>query len=150
MDTLVLERETQTQYAKKAWASSDVLVIVLLNKNFNFGATRTPYELNICGKKMWEWTSLCVGDCEVKTTVCTEESDILTLIKPYLGSKKYTFVLYSDTPLFSAKTFDEALTYFALRQANVLKLKRGYVFDTEYIKNTDSKIIAGSKYNHAL
>ena len=139
MDTLVLERETQTQYAKKVWTSNDVLVIILLNKNFNFGATRTPYDLTICGKKMWEWTSLAVGNCEVRTTVCTEESDILTLIKPYLNNdKKYTVVLYSDTPLFSAKAFDDALSYFALRQANVLKLKRGYVFDTEYIKNAES------------
>ncbi len=138
METMILERETQTQYEKKADSANDVLVIVLLNKNFNFGATRTPYDLLICGKKMWEWTSLCAGEYEIKTTVCTEESDILTLIKPYLNNKKYTFVLYSDTPLFSIKTFNEALAYMRSRQANVLKLKRGYVFDTEYIKSADS------------
>lgn len=144
METLTLEKETilntntLTQIDNKSWIEQDVLVIILLNKNFDFKASRTPYDLNICGKKMWEWTALAVGDCEVKTTVCTEESNILTLIKPYLNNKKWTAVLYSDTPLLSGKTFVEIMEYVRAKQVNVLNLDRGYVFSTEYIKGVDS------------
>lgn len=144
METMILEKQKEFNFMpaseekKMLFTNDDVLVIILLNKNFNFGATRTPYDLNICGKKMWEWVALCAGDCEIKTTVCTEESDVLTLIKPYLNDKKYTFVLYSDTPLFSSSTFNDVLTYVRAKQANVIKLKRGYVFNTEYIKSASS------------
>ena len=136
----ITQEEQGLEYMTKSWLSQDVLVIILQCKNFDFGATRAPYDINICGKKMWEWVSLCAGDALVKSVVCTPESDILSVIKPHLGNQKYTVVLYSDTPLFSAKTFKEVLTYFRGRGANVLKLKRGYVFDTEYIKSAESLI----------
>ena len=144
METLILEKESeisavaQVEKVSKHWTEDDVLVIILLNKNFDFQGTRTPYDLNICGKKMWEWVVLGVGDCEVKTTVCTEESNILTLIKPYLNNKKWTAVLYSDTPLFSGATFLEIMEYVRAKGCNVLNLERGYVFSTEYIKSAES------------
>ncbi len=145
METMILEKENEIGTLPKnqeedSWIKNDVLVIILLNKNFDFVATRTPYDIDICGKKMWEWVALSCLDCEIKTTVCTEESDILTLIKPYLNNKKWTFVLYSDTPLFSTSTFISALEYVRAKQVNVLKLQRGYVFNTEYIKNAESLI----------
>ena len=142
METLVLEKETQTvsmpQSDMHSWLKEDVLVIILLNKNFDFATSRTPYDLDMCGKKMWEWVALSVGDCEIKTTVCTEESDILTLIKPYLNYKKWTAVLYSDTPLFSGTTFLEVMQYVRAKQVNVLNLEKGYVFNTDYIRQAES------------
>ena len=144
METLVLEKQIdigelpKNQNETISNNQQDVLVIILLNKNFNFGASRTPYDLDICGKKMWEWVALGCGDVTIKTTVCTEESDILTLIKPYLGNQKYTFVLYSDTPLFSRACFDEIFHYVQAKQVNAIKLKRGYVFNTEYIKSAQN------------
>ena len=144
METLTLEKETiintniLTQNQNKSWIEQDVLVIILLNKNFDFKTSRTPYDLDMCGKKMWEWTALSVGDCEIKTTVCTEESNILTLVKPYLNNKKWTAVLYSDTPLMSGKTFMEIMDYVRAKQVNVLNLDRGYVFNTEYIKSVEN------------
>ncbi len=141
METLTIEKEILEKPEMEkisTWVNDDVLVIILLNKNFNFSATRTPYDIEMCGKKMWEWVALACGDCEIKTTVCTEESDILTLIKPYLNNKKWTFVLYSDTPLFSSSTFMDIMNYVRAKQINVMKLERGYVFDTNYIKNAES------------
>lgn len=135
METMTLnEKEIET--AK----NDDVLVIILLNKNFNFDGNYTPYDIEMCGKKMWEWVSLVASDYKVKTTVCTEESNILSLIKPYLENQKYTAVLYSDTPLLSGATFNDIITYAKSKETNVLTLSRGYVFNTEYIKNVDSLI----------
>ncbi|MBQ3494420.1 MAG: hypothetical protein IJA69_03300 [Clostridia bacterium] len=141
-----METLTRTEFdykteklAEENTQGKDVLVIVLLVKNFDFAATRTPYDIDICGKKMWEWVALAGDGYRVRTTVCTEESNILTLIKPYLDdSCAYTAVLYSDTPLFEKNTFNKIMQFVRAKQVNVLNLKRGYVFNTEYIKNADN------------
>ena len=144
METLFLEKETnfdlfKQQELEEKTKSSDVLLIVLLAKNFDFAGTRTPYDIDICGKKMWEWVAMVGDDCELRTTVCTEESNILTLIKPYLDDRyKYTAVLYSDTPLLEKSTFVKIMQFVRAKQTNVLNLKRGFVFDTQYIKNAES------------
>lgn len=116
----------------------DVLVVILLEKNLNFKNFLKPYEINICGRKMWEWVRLATSPCKQKTTTCTSESDILSLIKPLLEDHKYTAVFYSDTPLLKKATFDEIMYYVTSRDLNVLKLTRGFVFNTEYIKNASS------------
>ena len=133
-----LTPENQVKPLNQNVANDDVAVIILLNKNLNIMASRTPYDLDMNGKKMWEWVALSCNECEIKTTACTPESDILTLIKPYLTNKKWTFVLFSDTPLFSKNAFNTIMEYARAKQVNVLTLKRGYVFDTEYIKNAQS------------
>ena len=46
---------------------SDVLFIVLLYKNDNFGI-RAPYDIEILGKKMWEWVALAGSGAKIKTT----------------------------------------------------------------------------------
>lgn len=131
---------------------SDVLAIILLNKNFDFEVSATPYNIEIYGKKMWEWVALCCPNCKIKTIVCTNESDILPLIKPYLGTEKFTAVLYSNTPLLSGATFNDIISYARAKDINVLNLKKGYVFNTEYIKNATSVLGSnvvdfGTKYD---
>ncbi len=116
---------------------NDVLFIVLLYKNDNFGV-RAPYDIEILGKKMWEWVALAGSGATIKTTPCTEESDIISLIKPFVGSEKYTMVFYSDTPLISKHNVIEIFDYFKSRNLNALKLKRGYMFDSEFLLNAES------------
>lgn len=115
----------------------DVLFIVLLNKCEDFGV-RAPYDIEILGKKMWEWVALSGSGAKIKTTPCTDESDIINLIKPFVGSEKYTMVFYSDTPLISRESVIEILEYFIGKDQNVLKLKRGYVFNSQYLLNCES------------
>lgn len=85
---------------------SDVQAIILLYKNPNFTGILKPYELQICGKKMWEWVELACSGYSIKTVACTPETDVLSLIKPLLTNKKYTLVLYSDTPLLTNSTIE--------------------------------------------
>jgi bifunctional N-acetylglucosamine-1-phosphate-uridyltransferase/glucosamine-1-phosphate-acetyltransferase GlmU-like protein len=124
----------------------DVLVIILLEKNLNFKNFLKPYELNICGKKMWEWVKMATLPYKHKTTTCTNESDILSLIKPLLEEQKYTAVFYSDTPLLKKSTFDEIMSFASSRDMNVLKLTRGFVFNTEYIKKASSLQATHTEY----
>lgn len=114
----------------------DVLFIVLLVKNDEFGI-RAPYDEEILGKKMWEWVALSGSGAKIKTTPCTENSDVISLIKPFVGNEKYTMVFYSDTPLLSRESVIEILQHFKLSDQNVLKLKRGFVFNSEYLLNCE-------------
>ena len=115
----------------------DVLFVVLLYKNDNFNV-RAPYDIEIMGKKMWEWVALSGAGAKIKTTPCTAESDIIGLVKPFVKDEKYTIVLYSDNPLITKANVLEILEYFKNKGLNVLKLKRGFVFDSQHLKNCDS------------
>ena len=133
MENLNLENELLNE----ANPLKDVLFIVLLNREENFGV-RAPYDLEILGKKMWEWVALCGSGAKIKTTPCTNESNVINLIKPFVGTEKVTMVFYSDTPLLSRESVIEILEHFASKGQNVLKLKRGFVFDSEYLKNCEN------------
>lgn len=132
------EPSTLIKKEKIKFGNHDVMVIILLEKNLNFKNFLKPYEISICGKKMWEWVRLAASGYKTKTTTCTNETDVLALIKPLLEDQKYTAVLYSDTPLLKKSTFDEIMTFAESRDVNVLCLTRGYVFNTEYIKKATS------------
>jgi len=118
----------------------DVLFIILLNKNEEM-LVKAPYDIEILGKKMWQWVALAGDGAKIKTTPCTKDSDVINLIKPFVGDEKYTMVFYSDTPLLSRQSVIEILEYFISKNQNVLKLKRGYVFNSEYLLNCE-KILA--------
>ncbi|MDD4816135.1 MAG: hypothetical protein PHQ62_03265 [Clostridia bacterium] len=133
MEILEVSKELQTKKDEQ----NDVAVIILLYKTPNFVGFFKPFDLELCGKKLWKWVELACNEYSIKTTFCTPESDVLTLIKPMLTNKKYTLVLYSDTPLIQKNTIEEILTYARAKTANVVNLTRGFVFDTEYIKTVD-------------
>lgn len=144
-----MEEETGTLPLKQKLQdkSNNVLVIILLEKNVNFKNFIKPYELPICGKKMWEWVALAASGYRIKTTTCTNESDILSLIKPLLEDNyEYTAVLYSDTPLIKKSTLEEILDYATSRQMNALKLTRGFVFNTQYAKQATSIAVGQTEY----
>lgn len=135
MEILEVSREIEIELKKSN--EGDVAVIILLYKNPNFKGFLKPFDLELYGKKLWKWVELACNNYPIKTTICTPESDVLSLIKPMLTNKKYTLVLFSDTPLIQKNTIEEVLTFARARTANVVNLTRGFVFNTEYIKTID-------------
>ncbi|MDD2227037.1 MAG: hypothetical protein PHH71_00430 [Clostridia bacterium] len=111
---------------------------MFLFKNPNFAGIFKSYDIDLCGKKTWEWVKLACSGYETKIAHCTPDSDILALVKSLLTNKKYTLVLFSDTPLLTKSTIDEILSFVRMRDINVLNLIRGYVFNTEYIKTAEN------------
>lgn len=114
----------------------NVLFVVLLYKNEKFNV-RAPYDIEIMGKKMWEWVALAGNGANIKTIPCTKDSDVVSLIKQFVKNEKYAVALYSDTPLVTKSTILEILEYFKQKDLSVLKFKRGFVFDCEYLLNCD-------------
>jgi|GEM_PF-1279605 bifunctional N-acetylglucosamine-1-phosphate-uridyltransferase/glucosamine-1-phosphate-acetyltransferase GlmU-like protein len=117
--------------------ASDVSVILLLVNNPSFKTSEKTYNLKLFGKSMKEWVALAVKEAEIKEVETKNSQDIISTITPHLTDKKYTIVLYSDTPLLTAKTFSEIIEYIKVKKLSALQLKRGYAFETQHIKNIE-------------
>ena len=127
--------ETLWQRVVKQPVDDDVDVILLRVHHPECCFNKNSFDIKILGKTIKEWVMLAFDKCKVLELNYTEGQDILNFVKPYVGHKKYTAVFYADTPLFSRKTFLSIIDYIKTKGQNVLKLPRGYVFDTEYIIN---------------
>lgn len=128
--------------------SDNVMVFLLLPQR---GEERF-YEKEIYGKKIAEWVKLAVSDYPVQELEINEENNPIEFILPYLTEHEITVVMYGDTPLLSKRVLDEMLAYFSARRMNVLKAKRGYVFDTRFLKENgriesgDNKLFCGDEF----
>ena len=140
----MLLTETLPQTIKNINTESEVSVIILLYKNAGFGGLK-PFDIEIYGKKMWKYIEMACGDLPVKTTTCTAETNVFELIRPMLTNSKYTLVLYSDTPLVQSSTIRQVIDYAKMRDVNVMTLKRGYLFNTNYLRHAES-IQGGLEY----
>ncbi len=111
----------------------DVHVIILNIDNDSLVTTVPSYERNILGKPMNKWVADAVSKYHTTMVECNKENDIISTIIPHLINSKYTAVLYCDTPLLTAHSFEEVLEYVLIKDIQVCKLERGYVFYTDYL-----------------
>lgn len=108
--------------------------IVLKTSYDNVGETA---DVEIFGKTMLQWVSLAIKGT-VATVSYNENVPLPLNIRPYLDSESdYTVVLYSDTPLITAKTVSQALKDAVEKGANVIKMTRGFIFKTEFIQRVE-------------
>ncbi len=116
---------------------SDVAVIILKIHEAAFGSDKRSFDYRICGKTLTEWVSLACADCPILEIETSEERDLLSIIRPHLSDKKYTAVLYADTPLLERQTFLGIIDYAKQKRMNVCKLDRGYIFVTDYLRTAE-------------
>ena len=103
-------------------------------------------KVELFSKTCLEWVSLAI-----KTPVSYVQNDesvsVPNLIRPYLDTQSdYTVVLYSDTPLITAKTVCSALKEAENTGANVIKMTRGFIFKTSFISAVDNIYSVETKY----
>ncbi len=103
-------------------------------------------DVELLGKTMLEWVSLSLHGFPVVSIDDNAEVPVPLLIRDCLDlSAEYTVVLYSDTPLITRKTVNDALETAKVGNLNVVKMTRGYVFKTDYIAGVD-KIYSDNTY----
>ena len=129
--------ETLIQKISLEPVDSDTSVIILKIHNPAFQTDEKSYNLKLLGKTMVEWLKQIFGSCPIKEIETDQKADILSTIKPHLTNKKWTAVFYADTPLLERKTFLNILDYVQVKNINALKLERGYVFNTEFLKQSN-------------
>lgn len=124
---------------EEVYKNVQVILLCVLNKSFKLS---TPgCELKICGKTMREWVKNAVSEFDATMAEFDSDADFLPVAKQNAGNKKYTLILFSDTPLVQSKTIKDIIEYFVLKDLSVLKFDRGYIFKTEYL-NTIEKLFS--------
>ena len=127
--------------------NSDICTVILKVENKSFGSDVKPYNIKLMGKSMIEWLKNAVYDTNIHYASYNFNENFLPIVKNATdANSKYTLVLFSDTPLFERKTFLEIMEYFKLKNLSVLKLTRGYVFETEYLMKIDSLLNPQMEY----
>lgn len=114
---------------------NDVAVILLKVHNPALLSTKKSFEIEIFGKPMYAWTKQAFLAAEITELECEMNCDVMSVIKPHLKNHKYTCVFYADTPLLKNQTFNDILEYVMAKKLSALKLERGWIFETESIKN---------------
>ncbi|MBQ0017276.1 MAG: hypothetical protein KBT30_01430 [Clostridiales bacterium] len=118
--------------------TKNVKVILFLINNDSFKSKEKSYNLTVCGKPMKDWVKNAVKDFSTLEVEISNNDDFLSKAKAHLDENyKYTLVLFSDTPLLKQKTVVDVLEYFVIKQLSCLKVSRGYVFETSYLKQVE-------------
>ncbi len=135
-----LSEENQLQVQRQPigceWEADKTLVLILNTKlsNSNF---------YLCGKKMIDWVKLATSGCAQEVLSDVDEEDVLALAKHYCEKADFIAVFFSDTPLLQKSTFLEIMNYFCANGLNFIKLERGFVFKSDFLKT--SRILLSSK-----
>lgn len=136
------------KFSPRSMAKKDIDYIILMVNHEDFN-TDTPSPLiSLMGKPTVSYVKKV---CEKNpTTIDVEEDDdVLKKIKPSLGNAEWTVVLFSDTPLITYKTLAEAFRYAENNELNVARLKRGFIFKTEYIKRVNQIFAPTTLFNES-
>ncbi len=121
--------KTETASQSFEWVAKETLVVLARAKN-GLGSG-----FQISGKTMLEWVGLATSPCTQKVIDEPSEEALLDTLRPFAEKYEFVAVFFSDTPLLKKSTFLDVMTYFSKRKMNVLRLSRGYVFRSEYLKN---------------
>ncbi len=116
-------------YDKKVEQDVQIVLFKVTYKGLN-----NAYNQKVCGKTCYEYVKkVCAGFKTVEKEI-DSTADPVHEAKSILNTNfKYTAILFSDTPLLRASTFLGALDYARLKNVNMLRLYRGFIFDTSYL-----------------
>lgn len=103
--------------------------IIFLVDYTAFPDSVNSYNINLSGKTLLELAVDACGGAEHTEIPYDEKIIVLNAVKQHCSAKRYTVVLFSDTPLVRAAVIDSALDYLEKKGAPCIRLKRGYIFD---------------------
>ncbi|MGN1227801.1 MAG: hypothetical protein ACI4TX_04065 [Christensenellales bacterium] len=115
-----------------------VRVLVLVRKNFSFDGVKPVCDIDCYGKTIKEWAMSSAGEFPCKVVEYALSDNIVDIVRPHLGNEKITLALYCETPLIRHATLVELVNDFIYKNQKVRKFKRGYIFDTEFIRSAES------------
>jgi bifunctional N-acetylglucosamine-1-phosphate-uridyltransferase/glucosamine-1-phosphate-acetyltransferase GlmU-like protein len=104
-------------------------------------------DAEICGRKASDWVTNAVAAYKHARVEIKRGEDIVSVVGHtlLLGKDaehakhfKYCVVVYGDTPLVTAETIEQCLSFTATYGHKVVQLPRGWVFDIDFIKNANS------------
>jgi bifunctional N-acetylglucosamine-1-phosphate-uridyltransferase/glucosamine-1-phosphate-acetyltransferase GlmU-like protein len=116
--------------------ADDVFVLLLMPELPAF-KLESPLEVEICGRSILNWTRGAVAGFPNAEVAVKKSDDIMSLVAKHAGARKYTAVVYADTPLLTAGTLEQAVDCVRTYGHRAAKMPRGWIFETEVIKNAE-------------
>ena len=113
------------------WIKDEVLFVVV--RAYHDEIVKNMPDLLLCGKTLLDWVLNAGSGCERK--VIEDCEDIMARVRSISTSKQIIAVFYSDTPLFDKASFNHFCNYFSSRNMNFLKLSRGFIVKTDFLKS---------------
>ena len=110
---------------------------ILCEENTESELSKNVYDCKIAGMSVLNWV---VRACAAQPVILKVEkdADVIQTIRPYLDQDSdYSVVLYASTPLLNRTHISDLLGFVSRKQMNCCKLKKGFVFRNEYIREVD-------------
>lgn len=121
---------------KSNLGNHDINYIILAVNYEGINTGKSTHDIKLLGKTMLDWVkSACPEQPNVKKV--DSDFDVLRDIKDLLTDSEWTIVLFSDTPLLTNDTLEKSFSFAEESGLNVCKLKRGYIFKTDYIRRIE-------------
>ena len=112
------------------WIKDEVLFVVV--KAYHSFVKDLP-SVELCGKRLLDWVLNAGSGCE--TRIIEDCEDIIGRVRNITTNKNIIAVFYSDTPLLDKGTFNKFCEYFSSHNMNFLRLSRGFIVKSEFLKN---------------
>jgi len=112
-----------------------VKMIILSNKVAQMFGGFKINQLNLYGKTVFEWVKSSAANWPCEVVEYSQNDNVIELVRPCLGNEEITVVVFDDTPLLRHATLSVLVSEFLSNKQNVKKLKRGYIFKTEYVRS---------------
>ena len=112
----------------------DVQIFVLRPQNSFLVENKFDFSESLSGLSLGGWIKSATDD-NIRFLDFHSSDNILLRIKPYLSTKKYVLILYIDTPLIVTDLVNQIIDYFRDKKIDAAKFNRGYIFESEFIKN---------------
>ena len=112
------------------WIKDEVLFVVV--KAYHSFVKDLP-NVELCGKRLLDWVLNAGSGCE--TRIIEDCEDIIGRVRNITTNKNIIAVFYSDTPLLDNGTFNKFCEYFSSHNMNFLRLSRGFIVKSEFLKN---------------
>ena len=117
--------------------NGDVQIVLF---KVNYEGFEKAYLQKVCGKTCYEYVKKVCSNFKTIETEINSTDDPVFYAKSLINKDyKFTALLFCDTPLLTSSTFLGALDYARLKNVNMLRLYRGFIFNTEYL-NTISNL----------
>ena len=139
METEIIKPAAKTKTIPLKTDLGDVFVLVLLPKLPAFRC-ENPLDIKICGRSILDSTLTAIGGLPHKQIPVAKSDDILTVVRANASDRKYTCVIYADTPLLTANTFEQAVAFVKSFGHKAAKMPRGWIFETNFIKNAETGV----------
>ena len=125
-------------YVKETYnitVNDDVKVIIL---RVDRGAGKPSADTDLFGRTLEQWVCSAMRGLATERVPYREGEDILPVVKEHLDPlRAVTVVLYSDTPLITYSAVIDSVRRLKRDETNVLRLPRGWVLRTEYVRTTE-------------